>query len=103
MPIIHVNVREGFGKEKAEVVIQKITKVFVDLSIPRQAMGVIVHEVPRSRWGIGGEPASERLEENPSKWIVRPQLPSRWALAFLGICKSVQFAIYKICACQGSI
>ncbi|NIR86410.1 4-oxalocrotonate tautomerase [Candidatus Bathyarchaeota archaeon] len=67
MPIIHVNVWEGFGKEKAKIVIQKITKVFVDLGIPRQAVEVVVHEIPKSRWGIGGEPASEKFEENPSK------------------------------------
>jgi len=67
MPIVHVNVWEGFGKEKAKIVIQKITKVFVDLGIPRQAVEVIVHEIPKSRWGIGGEPASEKFEETPSK------------------------------------
>ena len=50
MPIVHVNVWEGFGKEKAKIVIQKITKVFVDLGIPRQAVEVIVHEIPKSRW-----------------------------------------------------
>jgi len=55
MPIVHVNVWEGFGKEKAKIVIQKITKVFVDLGIPQQAVG------------IGGEPASEKFEETPSK------------------------------------
>ena len=67
MPIVHVNVWEGFGKEKAKIVIQKITKVFMDLDIPRQAVEVIVHEIPKSHWGIGGEPASEKFEENPSK------------------------------------
>ena len=46
MPIVHVNVWEGFGKEKAKIVIQKITKVFVDLGIPQQAVEVIVPEVP---------------------------------------------------------
>ncbi len=67
MPIIHVNVWKGFGKENAKIVIQKITKVFVDLGIPQQAVEVIVHEIPKSLWGIGGEPASEKFEEKPSK------------------------------------
>jgi len=52
---------------KPRIVIQKITKVFVDLGIPRQAVEVIVHEIPKSYWGIGGEPASEKFEETPSK------------------------------------
>ena len=63
MPIIHANVWEGFGEEKAKRVIQNITKVFVDLGIPIQAVEVIVHEIPKSHWGIGGEPASEKFKE----------------------------------------
>jgi len=41
--------------------IQKITKVFEDLGIPKQAVEIIVHEIPKSHWGIGGEPASEKF------------------------------------------
>ena len=63
MPIVHVNVLEGFGKEKAKTLIQKITKVFVDFDIPEQAVDVIVHEIPKSHWGIGGEPASEKFKD----------------------------------------
>ena len=63
MPIGHVNVWEGFGEEKAKVVIQHITDVFVDLGVPRHAVEVVVHEIPKSHWGIGGEPASEKLKE----------------------------------------
>jgi len=67
MPIVHVNVWKGFGQEKAKTVIQKITKVFVDLDIPEQAVEVIVHEVPKSHWGIGGIPASEKFKDISSK------------------------------------
>jgi 4-oxalocrotonate tautomerase len=63
MPIIHANVWEDFGEEKAKKVIQNVTKVFVDLGIPVQAVEVIVHEIPKSHWGIGGEPASEKFKE----------------------------------------
>jgi 4-oxalocrotonate tautomerase len=62
MPVIHVNVWEGFGQEKAKITIQNITKVFTDLDIPAQAVEVIVHEVQKSHWGIGGEPASEKFK-----------------------------------------
>lgn len=64
MPIVHVNVWEGFGKEKTKNVIQKITQVFLDLEIPREAVDVIVHEIPKTHWGIGGETASEKFKEN---------------------------------------
>ena len=63
MPSIHVNVWKGFGKEKAKITIQNITKVFVDLGIPTQAVEVIVHEIQKSHWGIEGEPASEKFKD----------------------------------------
>jgi 4-oxalocrotonate tautomerase len=63
MPTVHVNVWEGFGEGKTKIVIQNITKVFIDLGIPPQAVEVIVHEIPKSHWGIGGEPASEKFKD----------------------------------------
>jgi len=63
MPIIHVNVWKGFGDERVKIVIQNITKVFVDLGAPQHAVEVIVHEIPKTHWGIGGEPASEKFKE----------------------------------------
>jgi 4-oxalocrotonate tautomerase len=63
MPVIHVNVWEGFGQDKAKTTIQNITKVFVDLGIPMQAVEVIIHEIQKSHWGIGGEPASEKFKD----------------------------------------
>ena len=62
MPIVNVNVWEGFGMEKTKTVIKNITKVFVDLGIPEQAVEVIVHEIPKTHWGIGGVPASEKFK-----------------------------------------
>jgi 4-oxalocrotonate tautomerase len=67
MPIVHVNVWEGFGREKVKTVIQNITKVFVDLGVPAHAVEVIVHEIPKSHWGIGGESASEKFRDLSSK------------------------------------
>jgi 4-oxalocrotonate tautomerase len=41
--------------------IRGITKVIADLGVPEHAIEVIVHEIPKTHWGIGGEPASEKL------------------------------------------
>jgi len=46
MPVIHVNVWEGFDPEKAKTVIRGITRVFVDIAIPEHAVEVIIHEIP---------------------------------------------------------
>lgn len=63
MPVVHVNVWEGFGEERVKTVIESITKVFVNLDIPEHAVEVIVHEIPKSHWGIGGESASEKFKD----------------------------------------
>lgn len=63
MPTVDVNVWEDFGAKKAKTVIKGITKVFVDLGIPAPAVEVIIHEIPKSHWGIGGEPALEKFKD----------------------------------------
>lgn len=65
MPIVHVNVWEGFGKDKAKLLIKEITNVFTTLGIPSQAVEIVIHEIPKSHWGIGGEPASEKFKNIP--------------------------------------
>ena len=63
MPIVQVYVWKGFGEEKAKTLIENITKVFCDLGIPEQAVDVLVNEVPKSHWGIGGQCASEKFKD----------------------------------------
>jgi len=67
MPIVHVKVWKGFGEKRIKTLIKNITKVFVDLGVPAHAVEVIVHEIPKTHWGIGGEPASEKFKETPSE------------------------------------
>jgi 4-oxalocrotonate tautomerase len=63
MPIVHVHIWEGMDKKKVTTIIRRITDVFVEVGIPEHAVEVLIHEVPKSHWGIGGGPASEKLKE----------------------------------------
>ena len=63
MPVIHVHVWKGFSEEKINEVIEGITKVFVNIGIPSRAVEVIVHEIPKSHWGVNGKPATEALKD----------------------------------------
>jgi 4-oxalocrotonate tautomerase len=66
MPSVQVNVWEGWGEKNAETVIRGVTKVFTDMGIPAQAVEVIIHEIPKTHWGIQGEPASVVMKDvNP--------------------------------------
>jgi 4-oxalocrotonate tautomerase len=62
MPIIRVDFWEGVGKDKVKQMIRGLTDV-VDLGVPENAVEVIVYEIPKTHWGVGGEPASEKLKD----------------------------------------
>ena len=59
MPVVNVNVWKGISEENIKKIIAGITDVFVNIGIPRQVVEVIVHEIPKSHWGIDGKPATE--------------------------------------------
>ncbi|MGQ9721179.1 MAG: tautomerase family protein [Candidatus Jordarchaeum sp.] len=63
MPTVHVHIWKGFSEEKIKEIIEGITKVFVDMGIPPIAVEVIIHEIPKSHWGIEGKPASESRKD----------------------------------------
>ena len=67
MPIVEVNVWEGFGAQKSKTVIEGVTKVFTDLGIPARAVEVVIREIPKSHWGIGGCPACEMQFDEPPR------------------------------------
>jgi 4-oxalocrotonate tautomerase len=62
MPIVHVYVWKGFSNEAKKKVITGITKLFMEMSVPAEAVEVVIHEVAKENWGIGGEQASEKLK-----------------------------------------
>lgn len=74
MPVLHVNVWKGFEQEQINYLIENLTKVFVDIGVPAQAVEIIIHEIPQSQWGIGGTPASEIFKDvDPDTWKKMPK------------------------------
>jgi 4-oxalocrotonate tautomerase len=63
MPVVHVNVWKGFPEYKVKVLIEKMTQIFVEMDVPAQAVDIIVHEVPKTHWGTGGELCSEKFKD----------------------------------------
>jgi len=63
VPVVHVMVWKGFSNAAKKRVISGITNVFVEIGVPREAVEVILHEVPKENWGVGGEQASEKLKD----------------------------------------
>jgi 4-oxalocrotonate tautomerase len=63
MPIVHVYMWSGVSREAKEKIIKGITRVFEELGIPGHAVEVVILEVPKENWGVGGELASEKFKE----------------------------------------
>ena len=59
MPQVDVKMWKGLSEDAAEKIIVEITKVFVELGIPERAVEVVIHEIPKAHWGIGGVPANK--------------------------------------------
>jgi len=63
MPIVHVYMWSGVSREAKAKIIRGVTKVFEELEIPIHAVEVVIHEIPKENWGVGGEQASEKFKE----------------------------------------
>jgi len=60
MPIINIQMMEGRPPEKIKALIERVTDaVAEELNSPKDRVRVLVTEVPKTHWGIGGVPASD--------------------------------------------
>ena len=58
MPLIHVEIMEGRTETQVADLIKNLTTATEEtLKVPRENIRVIVKEVPKTHWGIGGETA----------------------------------------------
>ncbi|MHA1803029.1 MAG: tautomerase family protein [Promethearchaeota archaeon] len=63
MPLAQIYMWEGTSDEAIEKIITGVTEVFVGLGIPKEAVEVIVQQVPKSHWGVRGLPAAKALPD----------------------------------------
>ena len=60
MPLVQISVWAGISKENKQKLVEGITRAIEELGIPREAVEVIVYEVPKTNWATGGQLHSER-------------------------------------------
>ena len=65
MPIVQVSVWEGMTLENKKKTVEGITKVFVDLGVPKDVVEIVIYEAPKSNWATGGQLHSERHSRTP--------------------------------------
>lgn len=60
MPFAQIYLLEGRTPEQKKAVIEKVTQALVDaVGAPAQSVRVLIQEVPKEHWGIGGVSARD--------------------------------------------
>ena len=59
MPVVQVSTWAGMTQKNKKKVAEGITKVFEELGIPKKGITIIINEVPKTNWVMGGILASE--------------------------------------------
>lgn len=60
MPILQANIMEGRSDEMKERLIEELTQACVRaLDTPQESVRVIINEMPKQHFGIGGESAKK--------------------------------------------
>lgn len=61
MPIIQVHMMEGRTDEQKEAVIREVTEAMVRaMGAPKESVRVLINEMPKQHFGIGGESAKAK-------------------------------------------
>jgi len=64
MPLVKIYLWKGRDKEKKKELIKKVTSAVVDvIDCSSEAVQVIINEVNKDNWGIGGVPASIKFPD----------------------------------------
>ena len=57
MPLAQLYIGKGRSNDQKKLLIEKITQAIVDsLGSQKENVWVVLNEVPRSEWGVGGVP-----------------------------------------------
>jgi len=59
MPVVIVEMWEGRTDEQKEELIRGITEAFERIGVPAEALNIIIHDVPKTNWGLRGKQASK--------------------------------------------
>ena len=64
MPLLLVKILEGRPPEKLEALIHALTETTSQvLDAPAESVRVLIEELPKTHWGIGGKSVKERQQQ----------------------------------------
>ena len=59
MPVVTVRMWEGRTIEQKKQLVEGITETFIRIGVPREALHIIIQDIPKHNWGHAGKLASE--------------------------------------------
>ena len=59
MPVVIVEMWEGRTSEQKETLIRGITRAFEEIGTKAESLHIVIHDVPKSNWGVRGQQASK--------------------------------------------
>lgn len=59
MPVVIVEMWEGRTVDQKRKLVEGITATFEGIGVPADALQVVINDVPKHNWGMGGRLASE--------------------------------------------
>jgi 4-oxalocrotonate tautomerase len=61
MPLVNIDMWTGRTPEQKEKVIKKVTEAICEsIGCPKEAVWVVIKDVPKENWGINGEQCSKK-------------------------------------------
>lgn len=63
LPVVVVEMWEGRTEEQKAKLIKGITEVFKEIGVEPEHLSIVIHDVPRSNWGMRGEQASKLIKK----------------------------------------
>ena len=58
MPVVIIEMWEGRTEKQKEMLIKGVTKAFEEIGVKAERLSIIIHENPKTNWGVGGQQAS---------------------------------------------
>ena len=59
LPVVVIEMWEGRTEEQKAKLIKGITEVFKEIGVEPEHLSILIHDVPKSNWGVRGEQASK--------------------------------------------
>jgi 4-oxalocrotonate tautomerase len=55
LPVVQVSVWAGISEENKKKIVEGITRVIEETGVPREAITIIIYEIPKTDWASGGQ------------------------------------------------